>query len=222
MGLGAGTGLAGAHRGLCQGREELQAAGHWAAPGLCPGRGRSQSPQAPSGPLGFVGSVWPSALLPDSAHHTTTILNCLCCWVAPAWGSEFLQAAPARPFPRRAEGKQAGRRGRSTSLKERQPARPQNERANSLDNERCPDTRSQLQVGAQPRAGTPATPGWPRAGGSKARALVLYLEGLSGQPTAAAAAALLQRLQPRGRCPQRDRVSEPSQVAAGEGVGLSR
>ncbi|XP_060037157.1 phosphofurin acidic cluster sorting protein 2 isoform X2 [Erinaceus europaeus] len=46
----------------------------------------------------------------------------------------------------RSEGKQAGRRGRSTSLKERQPARPQNERANSLDSERCPDTRSQLQV----------------------------------------------------------------------------
>ncbi|EDL97406.1 rCG27700, isoform CRA_b [Rattus norvegicus] len=34
----------------------------------------------------------------------------------------------------------------STSLKERQAARPQNERANSLDNERCPDTRSQLQI----------------------------------------------------------------------------
>ncbi|XP_034499220.1 phosphofurin acidic cluster sorting protein 2 isoform X7 [Ailuropoda melanoleuca] len=46
----------------------------------------------------------------------------------------------------RSEGKQAGRRGRSTSLKERQPTRPQNERANSLDNERCPDTRSQLQI----------------------------------------------------------------------------
>ncbi|KAM9202718.1 phosphofurin acidic cluster sorting protein 2 isoform 2-T2 [Dugong dugon] len=46
----------------------------------------------------------------------------------------------------RSEGKQAGRRGRSTSLKERQTARPQNERANSLDNERCPDTRSQLQI----------------------------------------------------------------------------
>ncbi|XP_006839658.1 PREDICTED: phosphofurin acidic cluster sorting protein 2 [Chrysochloris asiatica] len=46
----------------------------------------------------------------------------------------------------RSEGKQAGRRGRSTSLKERQPVRPQNERANSLDNERCPDTRSQLQI----------------------------------------------------------------------------
>ncbi|XP_044087825.1 phosphofurin acidic cluster sorting protein 2 isoform X7 [Neovison vison] len=46
----------------------------------------------------------------------------------------------------RSEGKQAGRRGRSTSLKERQPARPQNERANSLDSERCPDTRSQLQI----------------------------------------------------------------------------
>ncbi|XP_069346963.1 phosphofurin acidic cluster sorting protein 2 isoform X2 [Eulemur rufifrons] len=49
----------------------------------------------------------------------------------------------------RSEGKQAGRRGRSTSLKERQPARPQSERANSLDNERCPDSRSQLQVRAQ-------------------------------------------------------------------------
>uniref|UniRef100_F6QKC4 Phosphofurin acidic cluster sorting protein 2 n=1 Tax=Callithrix jacchus TaxID=9483 RepID=F6QKC4_CALJA len=46
----------------------------------------------------------------------------------------------------RSEGKQTGRRGRSTSLKERQPARPQNERANSLDNERCPDSRSQLQI----------------------------------------------------------------------------
>lgn len=46
----------------------------------------------------------------------------------------------------RSESKPAGRRGRSTSLKERQPARPQNERANSLDNERCADTRSQLQV----------------------------------------------------------------------------
>lgn len=46
----------------------------------------------------------------------------------------------------RSEAKPTGRRGRSTSLKERQPARPQNERANSLDNERCPDTRSQLQV----------------------------------------------------------------------------
>nr|XP_020141245.1 phosphofurin acidic cluster sorting protein 2 isoform X2 [Microcebus murinus] len=46
----------------------------------------------------------------------------------------------------RSEGKQAGRRGRSTSLKERQPARPQSERANSLDSERCPDSRSQLQI----------------------------------------------------------------------------
>ncbi|XP_053450081.1 phosphofurin acidic cluster sorting protein 2 isoform X4 [Nycticebus coucang] len=46
----------------------------------------------------------------------------------------------------RSEGKQAGRRGRSTSLKERQPARPQSERANSLDNERCPESRSQLQI----------------------------------------------------------------------------
>ncbi|XP_069853519.1 phosphofurin acidic cluster sorting protein 2 isoform X4 [Dipodomys merriami] len=50
------------------------------------------------------------------------------------------------PSTSRPEVKPAGRRGRSTSLKERQPARPQNERANSLDNERCPDTRSQLQI----------------------------------------------------------------------------
>uniref|UniRef100_W5N9R1 Phosphofurin acidic cluster sorting protein 2 n=2 Tax=Lepisosteus oculatus TaxID=7918 RepID=W5N9R1_LEPOC len=46
----------------------------------------------------------------------------------------------------RQEAKQAGRRGRSTSLKERQPVRQQNERANSLDNERSPDTRCQLQI----------------------------------------------------------------------------
>uniref|UniRef100_UPI00398F5B5A phosphofurin acidic cluster sorting protein 2 isoform X2 n=1 Tax=Pristiophorus japonicus TaxID=55135 RepID=UPI00398F5B5A len=45
----------------------------------------------------------------------------------------------------RSEGKQAGRRGRSTSLKERQPARQQNERANSLDNERSPEPRQHLQ-----------------------------------------------------------------------------
>ncbi|KAM5239829.1 phosphofurin acidic cluster sorting protein 2 isoform 3-T3 [Hipposideros larvatus] len=57
----------------------------------------------------------------------------------------------------RTEGKLAGRRGRSTSLKERQASRPQNERANSLDSERCPDTRSQLQVGraAASRLGQP-------------------------------------------------------------------
>ncbi|KAI3367150.1 hypothetical protein L3Q82_008205 [Scortum barcoo] len=46
----------------------------------------------------------------------------------------------------RQEPKLAGRRGRSTSLKERQPSRPQNERANSLDNERSLDTRCHLQV----------------------------------------------------------------------------
>ncbi|KAI1895254.1 hypothetical protein AGOR_G00104410 [Albula goreensis] len=46
----------------------------------------------------------------------------------------------------RQEPKLAGRRGRSTSLKERQPIRPQNERANSLDNERCLDTRCHLQI----------------------------------------------------------------------------
>ncbi|XP_032922812.1 phosphofurin acidic cluster sorting protein 2 isoform X2 [Catharus ustulatus] len=50
------------------------------------------------------------------------------------------------PSTSRSEGKQAGRRGRSTSLKERQAVRPQNERANSLDNERSPDTRHHLQI----------------------------------------------------------------------------
>lgn len=50
-------------------------------------------------------------------------------------------------FSCRQEPKLAGRRGRSTSLKERQPSRPQNERANSLDNERSLDTRCHLQVG---------------------------------------------------------------------------
>ncbi|XP_044298802.1 phosphofurin acidic cluster sorting protein 2 isoform X4 [Varanus komodoensis] len=50
------------------------------------------------------------------------------------------------PSSSRSEGKQAGRRGRSTSLKERQPAKQQNERANSLDNERSPDTRQHLQI----------------------------------------------------------------------------
>ncbi|KAJ8289678.1 hypothetical protein GJAV_G00004040 [Gymnothorax javanicus] len=46
----------------------------------------------------------------------------------------------------RQEPKLAGRRGRSTSLKERQPSRPQSERANSLDNERSFDTRCHLQI----------------------------------------------------------------------------
>uniref|UniRef100_UPI00398E34B7 phosphofurin acidic cluster sorting protein 2 isoform X7 n=1 Tax=Pristiophorus japonicus TaxID=55135 RepID=UPI00398E34B7 len=50
------------------------------------------------------------------------------------------------PSTSRSEGKQAGRRGRSTSLKERQPARQQNERANSLDNERSPEPRQHLQI----------------------------------------------------------------------------
>ncbi|NXM90066.1 PACS2 protein, partial [Oenanthe oenanthe] len=50
------------------------------------------------------------------------------------------------PSTSRSEGKQTGRRGRSTSLKERQAVRPQNERANSLDNERSPDTRHHLQI----------------------------------------------------------------------------
>ncbi|XP_053290137.1 phosphofurin acidic cluster sorting protein 2 [Pleuronectes platessa] len=46
----------------------------------------------------------------------------------------------------RQEPKLCGRRGRSTSLKERQPSRPLNERANSLDNERSLDTRCHLQI----------------------------------------------------------------------------
>ncbi|TRY91375.1 hypothetical protein DNTS_008523 [Danionella cerebrum] len=46
----------------------------------------------------------------------------------------------------RCEPKLSGRRGRSTSLKERQPSRPPNERANSLDNERALDTRYHLQI----------------------------------------------------------------------------
>ncbi|XP_069773238.1 phosphofurin acidic cluster sorting protein 2-like isoform X3 [Narcine bancroftii] len=50
------------------------------------------------------------------------------------------------PSSSRSEGKQPGRRGRSTSLKERQPARQQNERANSLDNERSPEPRHHLQI----------------------------------------------------------------------------
>lgn len=46
----------------------------------------------------------------------------------------------------RQEPKLAGRRGRSTSLKERQTSRPPNERANSLDNERSLDPRCHLQI----------------------------------------------------------------------------
>uniref|UniRef100_A0A9R1SBK7 Phosphofurin acidic cluster sorting protein 2 n=2 Tax=Cyprinus carpio TaxID=7962 RepID=A0A9R1SBK7_CYPCA len=46
----------------------------------------------------------------------------------------------------RVEPKLAGRRGRSTSLKERHTSRPPNERANSLDNERSFDTRCHLQI----------------------------------------------------------------------------
>ncbi|XP_041121505.1 phosphofurin acidic cluster sorting protein 2-like isoform X2 [Polyodon spathula] len=46
----------------------------------------------------------------------------------------------------RPDSKLTGRRGRSTSLKERQPVRQQNERANSLDNERSPETRCHMQI----------------------------------------------------------------------------
>lgn len=60
-----------------------------------------------------------------------------------------LHLSSSAAFLFRQEPKLAGRRGRSTSLKERQPSRPTNERANSLDNERSLDTRCHLQVGAE-------------------------------------------------------------------------
>uniref|UniRef100_A0A8C1PI01 Phosphofurin acidic cluster sorting protein 2 n=1 Tax=Cyprinus carpio TaxID=7962 RepID=A0A8C1PI01_CYPCA len=50
------------------------------------------------------------------------------------------------PTAQQVEPKLAGRRGRSTSLKERQPSRPPNQRANSLDNECSLDTRCHLQI----------------------------------------------------------------------------
>lgn len=94
------------------------------------------------GAVGSAGRVWEEHTL--LAHVRLQEL-----WAVSAW------ANPAcRP---RSEAKQAGRRGRSTSLKERQPARPQSERANSLDSERCPDTRSHLQVGA-PSSPLPTRP----------------------------------------------------------------
>ncbi|KAM7092324.1 phosphofurin acidic cluster sorting protein 2-like [Molossus nigricans] len=46
----------------------------------------------------------------------------------------------------RSEGKQACCWGRSTSLKEWRPERPQNARDSSLDSERCPDTWSQVHI----------------------------------------------------------------------------
>lgn len=99
---------------------------------------------------------------------------------------------PSLSWARRSEGKQAGRRGRSTSLKERQPARPQNERANSLDNERCPDTRSQLQVGPGGLAGgqDPGRPG---------RGLTGSGEGPDNTLSAAPAPPWPRAAQPRGR-----------------------
>ena len=85
--------------------------------------------------------MWPVAQLHDRPHRSRLTA-----------GRSGPQGSECPRLPHRSEGKQAGRRGRSTSLKERQPARPQNERANSLDNERCPDTRSQLQVPVGRRA----------------------------------------------------------------------
>lgn len=86
------------------------------------------------------------------------------------WGSEHMDPSLCWP-PHRSEGKQAGRRGRSTSLKERQPARPQNERANSLDSERCPDTRSQLQVRGRGPAGRGRSHPGRSGGGAKVGAV---------------------------------------------------
>lgn len=69
---------------------------------------------------------------------------CFCNYGRQVWIDAL---ASSSIFFLRQEPKLAGRRGRSTSLKERQPSRPQNERANSLDNERSLDTRCHLQVG---------------------------------------------------------------------------
>lgn len=116
------------------------------APGA-PGRGHSlrQAHLAGEG-LGSPSS-WPVAQLPNRPQRSRLTAE-----------RPGTQGSECPRLPHRSEGKQAGRRGRSTSLKERQPARPQNERANSLDNERCPDTRSQLQVpaGGGPAGGAPA------------------------------------------------------------------
>uniref|UniRef100_A0A8C1P8E1 Phosphofurin acidic cluster sorting protein 2 n=1 Tax=Cyprinus carpio TaxID=7962 RepID=A0A8C1P8E1_CYPCA len=56
------------------------------------------------------------------------------------------QREPPSPVRTHSCPKLAGRRGRSTSLKERQPSRPPNQRANSLDNECSLDTRCHLQI----------------------------------------------------------------------------
>lgn len=121
----------------------------WGGPWACdrPGRGtlssRTRAQPAPGSPGEGLGSPssWPVAQLHDRPHHSRLTAE-----------RPGPQGSECPRLPHRSEGKQAGRRGRSTSLKERQPARPQNERANSLDNERCPDTRSQLQVPVGRRA----------------------------------------------------------------------
>ncbi|KAM7323724.1 phosphofurin acidic cluster sorting protein 2 isoform X3 [Microtus pennsylvanicus] len=83
---------------------------------------------------------------PDDSPETETSLLDVFTEKLPPSGRITKTESLVIPSTSRSEAKPAGRRGRSTSLKERQPARPQNERANSLDNERCPDTRSQLQI----------------------------------------------------------------------------
>lgn len=121
----------------------------WGGPRACdrPGRGtlssRTRAQPAPGSPGEGMGSPssWPVAQLHDRPHRSRLTAE-----------RPGPQGSECPRLPHRSEGKQAGRRGRSTSLKERQPARPQNERANSLDNERCPDTRSQLQVPVGRRA----------------------------------------------------------------------
>ncbi|XP_055448795.1 phosphofurin acidic cluster sorting protein 2 isoform X5 [Psammomys obesus] len=87
----------------------------------------------------------PSGQAEDSPESETSTLDVFTEKLPPS-GRITKTESLVIPSTSRSESKPAGRRGRSTSLKERQPARPQNERANSLDNERCPDTRSQLQI----------------------------------------------------------------------------
>lgn len=140
-------------------------------------------PATPSGPPHMATAALPACVSPPRPPPPSSPL--------PGVGEHMGRPQPVL-LPCRSEGKQAGRRGRSTSLKERQPARPQNERANSLDSERCPDTRSQLQVcapgGARAEAALPRTdPGLLAPGG--------------GGPATSWAVTVPQGLRPSDRCP---------------------
>lgn len=152
-----GVSAAGLHEAfaLCFSDSSFPGAGLWCwhylaggtGASVRPGRGtlssRMRARPAPGSPGEGLGSLssWPVAQLHDRPHRSRLTAE-----------RPGPQGSECPRLPHRSEGKQAGRRGRSTSLKERQPARPQNERANSLDNERCPDTRSQLQVPVGRRA----------------------------------------------------------------------